>query len=59
MRKTIYIIGAFFLLLLAVGCGGGETETTVPAPPAEPVEADTDIREVAAKPQLIEFYANW
>lgn len=59
MRKLIYIIMSLLLLLAAVGCGNGEVETAVPDQPAAPVEADTDTQTVAAKPQLIEFYANW
>jgi len=66
MRKFIYITISFLLLLLAVGCGSDEAETAVPAQPVVPAEAgtdmgetDTDVQVVAAKPQLIEFYAHW
>ncbi len=59
MRKIVHIIGSLLLLFLAVGCGGGETETAVPDQPAAPVETETDVQTVAAKPQLIEFYASW
>lgn len=52
MRQTIYILSSLLLLLVAVGCGQG-AETAVPNP------INTDAQTVAAKPQLIEFYANW
>jgi hypothetical protein len=50
---------SLLLLLAAVSCGGGEVETAVPTQPTEPVETDADTQTVAAKPQLIEFYATW
>ena len=57
MRKTIYMLFSFFLLFLAMGCGSDEVETAVPDQPADTVETDT--KTVSAKPQLIEFYADW
>ncbi|WP_420643841.1 hypothetical protein [Candidatus Leptofilum sp.] len=57
MRRILILLGTLLLLLLAVGCGGGET--AVPAEPDTATESDTDVQTVAAKPQLIEFYADW
>ena len=59
MLKRIYLFSLLSLLLLAVGCGRGETETAVPDQPGDAVETNTDTQTVAAKPQLIEFYASW
>lgn len=57
MRRIVYITVAFLMLLLTVSCGNGESETAVPEQPVDTIE--TDIQTVAAKPQLIEFYASW
>ncbi|MCB9009565.1 MAG: hypothetical protein H6656_19740 [Ardenticatenaceae bacterium] len=57
MRKIIYIMFSMLLLFLAMGCRSGEAETAVPAQPTDTVETDTQT--VSAKPQLIEFYADW
>ena len=56
MHKKIYIISVFLLLLFAVG-GASGSETAVPDQPADALESD--VKTVVAKPQLIEFYADW
>jgi PBP1b-binding outer membrane lipoprotein LpoB len=56
MRKLFILLSALFLLLLAMGCG---TETAVPTQPDTTTENETDVQTVAARPQLIEFYADW
>ena len=57
MRKLLQVVGWLLLLLLAVGCGTASEETAVPDQPADTVE--TESKTVEAKPQLIEFYADW
>ncbi|WP_420630672.1 hypothetical protein [Candidatus Leptofilum sp.] len=57
MRRILSLLGTLLLLLLAVGCGGAET--AVPAQPNTATENEADVQSVAAKPQLIEFYADW
>lgn len=55
MRKLLQIASWLLLLLLMAGCGGAET-----AAPEQPTEnIQTNDKETAAKPQLIEFYADW
>lgn len=55
MRKPIILLSSLLLLLLAMGCSGAET-----AVPTQPDSANgSDTQTVAAKPQLIEFYADW
>ena len=58
MRKILILIGSFLLLLVAVSCGGNG-ETAVPAPAQPESATESDAQSVAAKPQLIEFYADW
>lgn len=57
MKKLFVFLVSFLLLMLAVGCGG--TETAVPTQPNTASQNEPEIQTVAAKPQLIEFYADW
>ena len=56
MYKRFILLSSLLLLLLAMGCGA---ETAVPTQPDSATESETDLQTVAAKPQLIEFYADW
>lgn len=67
MKKVILLLS---LLLLLAACGGAETAVSVPDIPAEeeetavvePVTEEVSTEEIlpiAAKPQLVEFYADW
>ena len=74
-KLVYLIVSCLLLLLVAACGGTTEPATAVPiqptnAPESEPVqpeptatdvqpEAEPDVQTVAAKPQLIEFYANW
>ena len=72
MFKHLIKFSGILLLLFLVACGGG-AETAVQEQPeqmqeAEPelteategaVETSAEVLPVAAKPQLVEFYADW
>jgi len=67
MKKVLLLS----LLLMLAACGGGETAVSIPDTQVE-AEEETAVSErvveemtteeiipVAAKPQLVEFYADW
>ena len=74
-KLVYLIVSCLLLLLAAACGGTTEPATAIPIQPStapesepvqpDPVEADTqteaepEVQTVAAKPQLIEFYANW
>ena len=74
-KTVYLIVSCLLLLLVAACSGETVPATAVPvqptdAPESEPVqpeptatdvqtEAEPEVQTVAAKPQLIEFYANW
>lgn len=71
MLKHLIKIGAVFLMLFLVACGGSnannveapqQVEEAAPAN-VEAVPADeateAEVMPVAARPQFIEFYADW
>ena len=58
MKRTLITLSWLLLLIVGVACGGADVETAVPDQPLEDA-SETDTKTVSAKPQLIEFYADW
>lgn len=74
MLKHLIKIGALFLMLFLAACGGGSvSDTAVPQQPEQAEETapenievapvdeaiEAEAMPVAARPQFIEFYADW
>ena len=73
MLKHLIKFGTIFLMLFLVACGGSNTTDVAPQQPElveetapENVKAapaneatEAEVMPVAAKPQFIEFYADW
>ena len=74
MLKHLVKIGAVFLMLCLVACGGNKTNNVEAPQQPEQVEdtapenvevapaneaTEAEVMPVAAQPQFIEFYADW